>query len=592
MRSTPVLAASALFATASAASAAPPDAPSEVVAYCPNQSRVHLSWKDNSDDETDWLVDRWVPGAEPGEGEWQRASGGVLPADFEVWRGTASTAAQTFRLRVAPWKPGESESVLNWVEAEVEKPSGPLDLFLNGSIEIPEGSSGRAGEFLSFQIEVFGGFPDRYLARDLPAGLLLDDSTGIVSGVVAAPGVYRCLVGVEFNGGERFERAHFLRILPAPSTPVVTSPGFSVPVQNVGIEGFVDIGSLFADPAREKGAWFQVGGASIVVALHDTATPKTVENFLGYVRRGDYNGTYIHRSDPNFVVQAGGYGPFSPTAPPTSWRAVPKLDPIQNEPGLSNTRGTIAMAKLGGNRDSATSEWFLNVDTLGDNAANLDFQNGGFTVFGEIVGSGGIAVMDAINDLPRLNRNGQITGVPGTALGSLPVLDASDPNSFLSVRSISEVRPLSVVVVANSAPAVLSAEATGPLLFIRSLGRTGTANLLLRATNLDGNTVDFTLPIRIDDLERPVLRLTALRGTNRFGTILVRGIARDAVALKNWRYRVNRKRWLNGGRLSGKSAPFSARIRGFRRGGNLLEVEVFDARRNGSGVVRQRFTLR
>lgn len=113
MRSTPVLAASALFATASAASAAPPDAPSEVVAYCPNESRVHLSWKDNSDDETDWLVDRWNPGAEPGEGEWQRASGGVLPADFEVWRGTASTAAQTIRLRVAPWKPGESESVLN-----------------------------------------------------------------------------------------------------------------------------------------------------------------------------------------------------------------------------------------------------------------------------------------------------------------------------------------------------------------------------------------------------------------------------------------------------------------------------------------------
>ena len=63
------------------------------------------------------------------------------------------------------------------------------------------------------------------------------------------------------------------------------------------------------------------------------------------------------------------------------------MDPITtkpaviNEPVYSNVKGTIAMAKQGGNENSATSQWFFN---MSDNSQNLDLQNGGFTVFGQI----------------------------------------------------------------------------------------------------------------------------------------------------------------------------------------------------------------
>ena len=130
---------------------------------------------------------------------------------------------------------------------------------------------------------------------------------------------------------------------------------------------------------------------SFELELYDTQTPLTVANFLSYVTNDLYNNTIIHRSVPGFVIQGGGYelsGNFL--------NNVPTNAPVENEPGISNLRGTIAMAKLGGDPNSATSQWFIN---LGDNFSNLDNQNGGFTVFGEVVGNG-MNVVDAMAAVP------------------------------------------------------------------------------------------------------------------------------------------------------------------------------------------------
>ncbi|MEX0738503.1 MAG: peptidylprolyl isomerase [Pseudohongiella sp.] len=151
---------------------------------------------------------------------------------------------------------------------------------------------------------------------------------------------------------------------------------------------------------------------SFTIELFDEAAPDTVSNFLGYVDRGDYARSLFHRSESDFVVQAGAYQwqrdcATGMDATTCSAIAIPSQGSVRNEPGASNTRGTLAMAKFGGAPDSATSQWFVN---LADNT-DLDEQNGGFTVFGKVLGEG-LAVADAINDLPVINVGGEAQQLP------------------------------------------------------------------------------------------------------------------------------------------------------------------------------------
>lgn len=138
---------------------------------------------------------------------------------------------------------------------------------------------------------------------------------------------------------------------------------------------------------------------NFLVELLDSTTPGTVSNFLNYVNSGRYNGTAVHRSVPDFVIQ-GGWLTFDESVNNFSTIAA---DPnIVNEPGISNTRGTIAMAKVAGDPDSANSQWFIN---LSDANTGLNSSNGGFTVFGRVLGDG-MDVVDAISNLPITTING------------------------------------------------------------------------------------------------------------------------------------------------------------------------------------------
>jgi len=151
----------------------------------------------------------------------------------------------------------------------------------------------------------------------------------------------------------------------------------------------------------------QTSLGAIDVLLYDTAAPRTVANFLTYVNSGAYRNSFIHRSVPGFIIQGGGFvwDDASQTVPGVSTNA-----PVANEfsASRSNRRGSIAMAKLGGDPNSATSQWFIN---LADNGSILDGQNGGFTVFGE-VSTSGMAVVDAIARLPLVNAGGAFSELP------------------------------------------------------------------------------------------------------------------------------------------------------------------------------------
>ena len=196
--------------------------------------------------------------------------------------------------------------------------------------------------------------------------------------------------------------------------------------------------------------------ANVDMELYDEDTPLAVTNFLGYVNRGDYDNLLFNRSLAGFVVQGGGYSyqpiidfdarfvqTFGAThltvygdlltgelglAPidelylvdannddvedldpltgqvllrqNSSLQQIPidqTLLPVLNEPGISNLRGTLAMAKFSSDPNSAANEWFVNLADNSGGLPSLDTQNGGFTVFGSIMGSG-MDYFDAVSN--------------------------------------------------------------------------------------------------------------------------------------------------------------------------------------------------
>lgn len=182
------------------------------------------------------------------------------------------------------------------------------------------------------------------------------------------------------------------------------------------------------------------------VNLYDNLTPASVTNFLDYVNNGAYSSSIIHRSVAGFVTQGGGFS-YNMQLPLDN---IPTNASVTNEPEFSNVRGTIAMAKLANDPNSATNQWFFN---LADNSANLDVQNGGFTVFGEVVGNG-MDVVDAIAALPVFDFGGATTALP------LRNYDANDFSNGVEPNDTHFVL-ISAVIVSDST--VDSAAGLSPL---------------------------------------------------------------------------------------------------------------------------------
>ncbi len=137
---------------------------------------------------------------------------------------------------------------------------------------------------------------------------------------------------------------------------------------------------------------FHTNQGDIDVTLLPASAPRTVANFLNYMNKGSFTNSVIHRSVRGFIIQGGGFTYKAGNFPP-----IPQDPAVRNEPALSNIRGTIAMAKLSSDANSATNQWFFN---LADNSSNLNNQNGGFTVFGRVTGTAGLAIMDKIAAIP------------------------------------------------------------------------------------------------------------------------------------------------------------------------------------------------
>jgi uncharacterized protein (TIGR03437 family) len=188
---------------------------------------------------------------------------------------------------------------------------------------------------------------------------------------------------------------------------------------------FTSLAFLFLTPAYSQVVTgpvvvFNTSLGNINVTLRPDVVPNTVANFLSYVNSGSYTSIILERSVPGFVLQGGGWQLVSGT--PTAVTANSALNsecPVMPNGvpacGLSNVRGTLAMAKVSGEPNSATDEWFFNEE---NNSASLDYQNGGYAVFGQIADAASLSVMDQLSALPQCNESGTIA-----AFTNLPVLN-------------------------------------------------------------------------------------------------------------------------------------------------------------------------
>jgi peptidyl-prolyl cis-trans isomerase A (cyclophilin A) len=153
-------------------------------------------------------------------------------------------------------------------------------------------------------------------------------------------------------------------------------------------------------PAWAQKVRLATSAGEIVLELDAAKAPRSVENFIAYVKAGHYDGTVFHRVIENFMIQGGGMD--------AQLREKPTRAPIPLEAGngLSNLRGTLAMARTG-DPNSATAQFFINVV---DNP-RLDSFGGGYAVFGHV--TSGMDVIDKIRKLPTGNK-GPLQNVPLT----------------------------------------------------------------------------------------------------------------------------------------------------------------------------------
>lgn len=169
--------------------------------------------------------------------------------------------------------------------------------------------------------------------------------------------------------------------------------------------------ALLSQSASKPRVRLNTSYGPVVIELEPEAAPKTVENFLAYVKEGFYTGTIFHRVIPSFMVQGGGFTENLQEKP--AREPIPNEADLSSKAGLLNNRGTVAMARTQA-PNSASAQFFINTV---DNP-KLDYQNStpegfGYCVFGRVVD--GMEAVSKIEKVITVTRRG-MTNVPEFAV--------------------------------------------------------------------------------------------------------------------------------------------------------------------------------
>ncbi len=325
--------------------------------------------------------------------------------------------------------------------------------------------------------------------------------SGTGTGRTTRPSIVRSPRAVQAAAGRLFEPLESREML---TVNVLNAIGD----RNIGVGGsalIVDLLNRYDNPALTGSIYrFNSVLGSFNIEMFDQAgeartrtTPLTVANFANYVNAGRYLNNMIHRSIPNFVLQGGG---FTARPVPDLFGNVTTFAQLQNEAGNTNIRGTIAMAKIGaeqpgGGPNSATSQWFVN---LGNNSANLDFQNGGFTAFGRVIGSG-MNVVDALAAIPTFDFDEPFSDVP------LRNYSQQDFENNVAVRtenlatfsSIDLTTELTYTVTSSNTELLNATIVNGRLVLNPAATGSGVVNVTFRIDSADGSFVEDNFAVTV-----------------------------------------------------------------------------------------------
>ncbi len=285
------------------------------------------------------------------------------------------------------------------------------------------------------------------------------------------------------------------------SLPTILAP---IPDQTLTWEGAaIDLSAHLGLPAV-TGPIYQIDTTLGIfnVEMLPASAPITVTNFGNYVNLRVWDNMLVHRSVRNFVIQSGGYSATLPPVALTNYGAIP------NEFGVSNTRGTLAMAKQAGNPNSATNQWFVNLANNSGGSASLDTQNGGFTVFARVIGTG-MDVVDAIAALPTFNAGGNYT--------QLPLRNYGTDQQFVETRNlvvINTIRPATELPDGSGKPTVIRFEVINPAparalaviedSTLRVSRVKGDVTLRVQATDTHGNQTETEVRVSVPKFDAAV----------------------------------------------------------------------------------------
>ena len=175
----------------------------------------------------------------------------------------------------------------------------------------------------------------------------------------------------------------------------------------------VPSGALAADPQVDV----KTNVGTIRIELYPAKAPKTVENFLQYVKDGHYNGTIFHRVIDGFMIQGGGFE--------SGYKQKPTREPVPNEAknGLKNESGTVAMARTPAPH-SATAQFFINVSNNEFLNAERAQDGWGYAVFGKVVSG-----MDVVTKIAK------------TPTGAAGPFRSDVPKQPVVIESVTVVEP-------------------------------------------------------------------------------------------------------------------------------------------------------